>query len=171
MASSYAHCIREEAQTIKKLRATEELRKIIAAGGDTSAQYEALQRSMISASRSDSLAGELLQDVLRDIKELQDTGDLPGVASGIPELDEMTDGFAPGDLVIIAARPSMGKTTLASNIGTHAANDKEGDQATIELQKGFASLNVETVDVRPKVILPKCKDILESYQKDRGLIP
>ena len=50
-------------------------------------------------------------------------GQLSGIPSGITKLDEMTDGFQPGDLVIIAARPSMGKTTLAMNFCQHNMRD------------------------------------------------
>jgi replicative DNA helicase len=44
-----------------------------------------------------------------------------GVSSGFTDLDTMTAGFQPADLIIIAARPSMGKTSLALNIAEHAA--------------------------------------------------
>lgn len=47
-------------------------------------------------------------------------GDVSGVKSGITGIDSMTDGFQPGDLIIIAARPSMGKTTLAMNFAESA---------------------------------------------------
>jgi replicative DNA helicase len=46
---------------------------------------------------------------------------ITGIASGFHYLDELTAGFQPADLVILAARPSMGKTTLALNIAAHAA--------------------------------------------------
>jgi len=44
-----------------------------------------------------------------------------GVPSGFDDLDKMTAGFQPSDLIIVAARPSMGKTTFAMNIAEHAA--------------------------------------------------
>lgn len=44
-----------------------------------------------------------------------------GIPSGFPCLDKMTAGFQPGDLVILAARPAMGKTTLALNVAAHVA--------------------------------------------------
>src|SRR5262249_56012377 len=44
-----------------------------------------------------------------------------GVATGFYELNKLTSGFQRGDLVIIAGRPSMGKSALATNIGQHAA--------------------------------------------------
>jgi replicative DNA helicase len=51
----------------------------------------------------------------------QGDSDVTGVATGFIDLDRMTSGFQPGDLVIIAGRPSMGKTSLSLNIAEHAA--------------------------------------------------
>jgi replicative DNA helicase len=56
---------------------------------------------------------------LSDIKS--NAGGLTGVSSGFEKLDKMTSGFQPGDLIILAARPSMGKTALSLNIAAHAA--------------------------------------------------
>ncbi len=49
--------------------------------------------------------------------------DVTGVPTGFADLDRMTSGFQPGDLVIIAGRPSMGKTALALNMAEHVALD------------------------------------------------
>ena len=46
---------------------------------------------------------------------------ITGLSSGYNDLDQMTTGFQPGDLIIVAARPSMGKTTFAMNLAEHAA--------------------------------------------------
>ena len=51
----------------------------------------------------------------------RDDGETVGLTSGFASLDKMTAGFQKGDLVILAARPSMGKTALALNIGLNAA--------------------------------------------------
>lgn len=51
----------------------------------------------------------------------QSGGDITGITTGFTEFDKLTAGLQPGDLVIIAGRPSMGKTTLAINIAENAA--------------------------------------------------
>jgi replicative DNA helicase len=62
------------------------------------------------------------EESLRAIEELTRRKDMiTGVASGFPELDEMTAGLQNGDLVILAARPAMGKTSFALNLASHAA--------------------------------------------------
>jgi replicative DNA helicase len=48
-------------------------------------------------------------------------GEITGVTSGFPELDSKTSGFQKGDMILVAARPSMGKTTFALNLAENAA--------------------------------------------------
>ncbi|MGG7179217.1 replicative DNA helicase [Clostridium paraputrificum] len=57
-------------------------------------------------------------------------GEITGVSSGFKDLDAKTSGFQKGDMVLIAARPSMGKTTFALNIAEHAAL-REGKSVVI----------------------------------------
>src|SRR4029078_563624 len=65
---------------------------------------------------------ELMWPTMERIEALQRAGkSITGVASGFHDLDELTSGFQPSDLVIIAARPSMGKTALVLNIAQHSA--------------------------------------------------
>ena len=54
--------------------------------------------------------------------QIRSSTGITGVASGIPELDNLLSGFQPSDMVVLAARPSVGKTALALNIAAHVAN-------------------------------------------------
>lgn len=65
---------------------------------------------------------EILPDVLGRIEERsRQKGNITGVATGFFDLDKMSSGLQKGDLIILAARPSMGKTALALNIAQYAA--------------------------------------------------
>ncbi|MEO8193895.1 MAG: replicative DNA helicase [Gemmatimonadales bacterium] len=67
---------------------------------------------------------ELLWPTMERIETLQRGGEsITGVGSGFKDLDELTAGFQPSDLIIIAARPSMGKTAFVLNIAQNAALD------------------------------------------------
>ena len=63
--------------------------------------------------------GELLQETYDNLQS--DEGMRSGLETGFLELDEMTNGLQPGEMIIVAARPSMGKTALALNMAEHVA--------------------------------------------------
>ncbi|MCL4866279.1 MAG: replicative DNA helicase, partial [Gemmatimonadales bacterium] len=65
---------------------------------------------------------EMLWPTMERIETLHKSGkSITGVPSGFADLDELTSGFQPSELVVVAARPSMGKTAFCLNIATHAA--------------------------------------------------
>jgi replicative DNA helicase len=61
-------------------------------------------------------------------------GDITGVPSGFPDLDKMTLGFQRSDLIVVAARPSMGKTALVLNMAQNAAIDRNVPVAFFSLE-------------------------------------
>lgn len=68
--------------------------------------------------------GSVLDDVMRQIDDLSSNphrSDVTGLATGFTELDKMTTGFQPGELIIVAARPAMGKTAFSLNISEFVA--------------------------------------------------
>ena len=85
----------------------------------------------------------LLTQVVERIDELynrDNPNDITGVPTGFLDLDRMTSGLQPGDLVIVAGRPSMGKTAFSVNIGEHVAVDSGLPVAIFSMEMGGAQL-------------------------------
>lgn len=84
---------------------------------------------------------ELLARSLDDIEKRQAAGvAVNGVPTGFVELDELTSGLQPGDLIILAARPSMGKTSLALSIAQNAAIRHDKKIAIFSLEMSSVQL-------------------------------
>ena len=77
---------------------------------------------------------------IQELFERADPSDVTGVPTGFTDLDSKTSGLQPGDLVIIAGRPAMGKTSLALNIGEHVAIDKGMPVAVFSMEMGAGQL-------------------------------
>lgn len=79
-------------------------------------------------------AGEVLDSLLVEIQEAHASGGkVLGVSTGFENIDAMCSGFKPGELIILAARPSMGKTTLAMNIGENIAYLGDGNKKVLKI--------------------------------------
>ena len=84
---------------------------------------------------------EVLTETFQRIDAMQgQQGRITGVPSGFHDLDDMTSGLQPGELIIVAARPSMGKTTFCLNIAEHAAVDEARGVAVFSLEMSKQSL-------------------------------
>jgi replicative DNA helicase len=70
---------------------------------------------------------------------------MTGISTGFKQLDEMTSGLQPGDLIIIAGRPSMGKTTLAVNIAENAALGSNKSAAIFSMEMSAESLTLRMI--------------------------
>ncbi len=87
--------------------------------------------------------GTLLGPVVDRIDQLhQNPGALTGLATGFARLDEMTNGLQPGDLVIVAGRPSMGKTTLAVNIAENAVLGEQKSALVFSMEMSAEQLTL-----------------------------
>lgn len=67
--------------------------------------------------------GKVINDALEDLQKRQDSEGYNGVPSGFPSLDKITLGWQASDLIILAARPSVGKTAFVVNVARNAAVD------------------------------------------------
>ncbi|MDO4704601.1 MAG: replicative DNA helicase [Comamonadaceae bacterium] len=92
-----------------------------------------------------SLDGLVVQ-LLDHVEEMsQSPHDITGVPTGFNDLDRMTSGLQPGDLVVLAARPSMGKTAFAINIAEHVALHECLPVAIFSMEMGATQLAVRIV--------------------------
>jgi replicative DNA helicase len=88
----------------------------------------------------------LVVQLLDRVQEMADNpNDITGVPTGFYDLDKYTSGLQPGDLIILAARPSMGKTSLAINIAEHVALNEGLPVAVFSMEMGAAQLAVRIV--------------------------
>ena len=84
--------------------------------------------------------GSLINTALNDIQEMQGRTGLNGVPSGFPSLDRITMGWQPSDLIILAARPSVGKTAFSLNLARNAAVDHNIPVAVFSLEMSAIQL-------------------------------
>ncbi|MEN9436883.1 MAG: replicative helicase [Pseudomonadota bacterium] len=88
----------------------------------------------------------LVVSLLDRVQEMADNpNDVTGVPTGFYDLDRMTAGLQAGDLIVLAARPSMGKTALAINIAEHVALNEGLPVAVFSMEMGAAQLAVRIV--------------------------
>jgi replicative DNA helicase len=86
-------------------------------------------------------ANQVLLETILHIEHMREReGHVQGLVSGFPRLDDFTTGFNPSELIIIAARPSMGKTALAMNIAVGAAGDSGTPVAIFSLEMDVRQL-------------------------------
>jgi len=105
------------------------------------AETKIFQVSQAQGNQGFTRIKELLWPAMERIEAVSRDGrSVTGVASGFRDLDEMTSGFQPADLVIVAARPSMGKTAFTLNIAQHAAIEHNVPVAFFSLEMSKDSL-------------------------------
>ena len=130
-AESYAEIVREKAQLRDIITTAHDIAQQGQEGTESISDFIAESseklRSIDSRYRDQSYH-PLKQILLSQFEILEKLSEEPqainGVPSGFTDLDNMTRGFQQSDLVILAARPSMGKTALAMNIGLNAATKR-----------------------------------------------
>ena len=84
---------------------------------------------------------EVLSKAHSDLEKLSNKGsDVTGISTGWPDLDKVTTGLHPSELIIIAARPAMGKTAFALNLATHVAMSQNKSVALFNLEMSAEQL-------------------------------
>ena len=135
---AYAAIVKDKAKLRKLAEVTGEANtRAMGEVGSVSEQLETLEQQLFELRGERSGAGlapirEALNDSLREMKELASQGGkLPGIPTGFRDLDFYISGLNRSDLIILAARPGVGKTSVALNIARYAAEAGEGKNVLI----------------------------------------
>lgn len=133
----YAEIVRDHALLRRIKTAADEIAELVYRRNGCEAReiVDMAQSKMMLLSetaRKDGSGPQALADVMMqvsnkidDLHSRADGAGITGLATGYAELDKLTTGLQPGDLVILAARPSMGKTALALNIAEHVGINQQ----------------------------------------------
>ncbi len=124
---AYAQTVADRSTERRLLSVTADIAEIVSSTLDVSDKVAAAQQAILDIGTKtqahDPVDGrQLASEVLQEIqKRYENGGAIPGVSTGYKDIDAITGGLMPGNLVIIAGRPAMGKTTLALNIAENVS--------------------------------------------------
>lgn len=124
----YAAIVRDRALLRRLAETADEINNMVYEGsGEADTMLEAAERRIYALRQGRNVGGlmpisTVVQDVFDKLSEAAESGNsIPGLSTGLPDLDRKILGLNKSELVLIAARPGMGKTSIALNIGLHAA--------------------------------------------------
>lgn len=126
-------------------------------GGDVEDLLDQAEKNIFQISESQIKPSfyeikNLLKESFKTIEKLYESKEIvTGVPSGFEELDKLTSGFQPSDLVVIAGRPSMGKTAFSLNIAQYAAIEKKIPAALFSLEMSKEQLVLRMLCSEAKV--------------------
>ena len=101
---------------------------------------------------------DIIKDVVNRVHEMQENKGFKGMETGFSELDKLTSGLQDGDLVIIAGRPSMGKTALSMNIVEHVAIHNSTPVAVFSLEMPIEQLVIRMISSFGRIDSSKLRD-------------
>ncbi|MFB3923518.1 MAG: replicative DNA helicase [Terriglobia bacterium] len=145
--AEYARIVKEKGLIRRLINASSNvISRCLEATDDPETLIDLAQSQVFEIAEQKVLSGFLgIRDIVKSsfgtIDVLFDRGQrVTGVETGFVELDNMTAGLQPGELIIVAARPSLGKTALALNIAAHAAIEKKQHVGVFSLEMSKESL-------------------------------
>jgi replicative DNA helicase len=154
----HARIVKEHALLRRILTTSRDIQQeVLGTHGEARELIERFESQLFRIGHEDG-RGEMrsIEDVLHEeidkLEELSRTDvGLTGTPSGFTDLDDLTGGFQPGNLIVLAARPSMGKSTLATNIAENAAIDHSKPVALFSLEMSETELAHRFIASQAKV--------------------
>jgi replicative DNA helicase len=154
----YAKIVRDHAILRRLLATAHEIQdKVATDGGDARMLVEQAEQAIFRAGHDhETSALRSIEDVLHEeldkLERLSKEGQsLTGTPSGYKDLDDITGGFQPGNLIVLAARPAMGKSCLATCIAENAAVDHGRAVALFSLEMSEGELAQRLIASRAKL--------------------
>lgn len=167
----YLGIIREKYLLRRMIQAcTEVIGRVYDNDGEVDQLLDEVERDIlrISEERVESsilTVKELVRKAINTIEEFhQRQGVLTGISTGFPDLDKLTSGLHGGEMIVIAARPSMGKTSLAMNLAEHVVVDQKLPVGVFSLEMTAESLILRMLCSRARVNM---RDIREGFLAER----
>jgi replicative DNA helicase len=146
-AAQYGKIVKETAQVRRLLTATYEIQQEVLQSGQPPAELiDHAERAILEVGHDDRRkdfrkVDEVLNVEIDKLMALAEAGkSITGTPSGFDDLDEITGGFQPGNLIILAARPSMGKSALATNFAENASVRHNRPTVIFSLEMGESEL-------------------------------
>lgn len=123
------------------------------------AQGKMMALSNLHGSGSEKLIKDLIKKGISTIEDYhQRQGKLIGIGTGFPDLDKITSGFQQGEMIVLAARPSVGKTSLAMNIAEHVAVDLATPVGVFSLEMTAEALALRMLTSKARVNVRNVRD-------------
>jgi replicative DNA helicase len=163
--SFYLDIVQDKFLLRKMIRVcTDVVARVYEAEGEVDSLMDEVERDVlrISEFRVQSQISTIKQLVNKAINTIEDyhqrQGKLTGLPTGFIDLDKLTTGMHPGEMIVIAARPSVGKTSLAMNIAEHVALDNNIPVGVFSLEMTADSLVLRMLCSRSRVNLRNVRD-------------
>lgn len=167
----YIEILREKYVLRKMIQTcTDVVGRVYGHEGEVDALLDEVERDILRISEDRIEAGsagikELVHKAINTIEEYhQRQGMLTGISSGFQDLDRLTSGWHGGEMIVIAARPSMGKTSLAMNIVESVTLDQKLPVGVFSLEMTSESLVLRMLCSRARVNL---RNIMEGFLAER----
>src|SRR3954470_7312205 len=163
--SYYVEIVREKYILRRMIQAcTEVVGRVYDHEGEVDGLLDEVERDIlqISEARVENTSNTMKELVRKSITTIeqyhQRQGAVTGVGTGFLDLDKMTSGFHEGEMIVVAARPSMGKTSFAMNIAEHVAIDLRLPVGVFSLEMTAESLVLRMLCSRSRVNLRNIRD-------------
>jgi replicative DNA helicase len=157
-ARHYARIVQQNSLLRKLLEASQRIqRSVYQREGEPTALAEQAERMLFQVAHSEQAEDfhEIAEIVSREVDRLEELAsgraDVTGTPSGFEQLDRITGGFQPGNLIILAARPGMGKSGFVANIAEHVAVELERPVAFFSLEMSDSELAQRLIAKRARI--------------------